>query len=71
MTTATQVEGKVVQVMGVVVDVEFPEGHLPAIYNAITIKDEQRSIDIVLEVAQQLGNSTARAVAMSSTDGLA
>ncbi|MDP6929166.1 MAG: F0F1 ATP synthase subunit beta [Planctomycetota bacterium] len=70
MTTATQVEGKVVQVMGVVVDVEFPEGHLPAIYNAITIKDEQRSIDIVLEVAQQLGNSTARAVAMSSTDGL-
>jgi F-type H+-transporting ATPase subunit beta len=70
VTTATQVEGKVVQVMGVVVDVEFPEGHLPAIYNAITIKDEQRSIDIVLEVAQQLGNSTARAVAMSSTDGL-
>jgi len=56
--------------MGAVVDVEFPEGHLPPIYNAITVVDKQRNIDIVLEVSQQIGNSTARCVAMASTDGL-
>jgi len=66
--TATEtktVEGKVLQVFGPVVDVEFPEGHLPPIYNAISIVDKERDIDLVLEVAQQIGNSTARCVSMS------
>ena len=70
MTTATQVQGKILQVFGPVVDVQFPEGHMPNLYNAITVVDASRGIDLVLEVAQQLGNSTARTVAMSSTDGL-
>ena len=70
MTTATQVQGKILQVFGPVVDVQFPEGHMPSIYNAITVVDQAKKIDLVLEVAQQLGNSTARCVSMSSTDGM-
>ncbi len=62
--------GRVVQVMGPVVDVRFPEGQLPAIYNAIKIKDESRGIDLTCEVAQHLGDDTVRTVALSSTDGL-
>ncbi len=70
MTATATTEGKILQVFGPVVDVEFPEGHLPAIYNSITVKDEASNIDLVLEVAQQLGNSTVRTVAMSTTDGM-
>lgn len=62
--------GKVVQVIGPVVDVEFPAGQLPDIYNSITITDESRNIDLVMESAQHLGNNIVRCVAMSSTDGL-
>jgi F-type H+-transporting ATPase subunit beta len=62
--------GRVVQVMGPVVDVRFPEGQLPAIYNAIKIQDEARSINLTCEVAQHLGDDTVRTVALSSTDGL-
>ncbi len=69
-TTTTKTEGKVLQVFGPVVDVQFPEGKVPAIYNAISVVDAARGIDLVLEVSQQLGNSTVRCVAMSSTDGL-
>jgi F-type H+-transporting ATPase subunit beta len=64
------VQGQILQVFGPVVDVKFPEGHMPRLYNAITVVDKQRGIDLVLEVAQQLGNSTVRTVAMSSTDGM-
>ncbi|MHC5063479.1 MAG: F0F1 ATP synthase subunit beta [Planctomycetota bacterium] len=70
MTATATVEGKILQVFGPVVDVEFPEGDLPAIYNAITVKDEAKNIDLTLEVAQQLGNSTARCVSLASTDGM-
>ncbi len=70
MTATATTEGKILQVFGPVVDVEFPEGHLPAIYNAITVKNDEQDIDLVLEVAQQLGNSTVRTVAMSTTDGV-
>jgi F-type H+-transporting ATPase subunit beta len=56
--------------MGPVVDVRFPEGQLPAIYNAIKIKDESRGIDLTCEVAQHLGDDTVRTIALSSTDGL-
>ncbi len=57
--------GKVIQITGPVVDVEFPAGELPAIYNALEIGD------LTVEVQQHLGNNWVRAVAMSSTDGLA
>jgi F-type H+-transporting ATPase subunit beta len=67
--TATT-DGKVLQVFGPVVDVRFPEGHLPAIYNAIKVANQERGISLVLEVAQHLGNNTVRCVAMSSTDGV-
>src|SRR6185436_2535851 len=64
--------GSVSQVIGAVVDVEFPAGQLPAIYNALTIKDDTTTppVDIVLEVLQHLGEATVRCVALSSTDGL-
>ncbi|MDY3974631.1 F0F1 ATP synthase subunit beta [uncultured Veillonella sp.] len=65
--------GKVVQVIGPVVDILFTAGNLPAIYNAINIKkvdDQGKEEVIVVEVMQHLGDDTVRAVAMSSTDGL-
>ena len=62
--------GKVLQVLGPVVDVEFMPDQLPAIYSAIEIKVPDKKLDITLEVAQHLGNNTVRTVAMSSTDGL-
>jgi len=62
--------GKVLQVLGPVVDVEFAPDELPAIYNAIEIKVLEQNLNITLEVAQHLGNNTVRTVAMSSTDGL-
>lgn len=62
--------GKVVQVMGPVVDAQFPAGKLPEILNAIKIKDETLNIDLTCEVAQHLGDDTVRMIALSSTDGL-
>jgi len=62
-------EGKVSQIKGAVVDVTFQEGHLPEIYNSIEI-DRGNGSKLVLEVAQHLGDSTVRTVAMDSTDGL-
>lgn len=62
--------GKVIQVIGPVVDMEFPPGKLPNIYNAVKIIDEERDIDLVCEVMQQLGDNRVRAVAMDSTEGL-
>ncbi|MBR3342459.1 MAG: F0F1 ATP synthase subunit beta [Clostridiales bacterium] len=60
--------GSVAQVMGPVVDVRFEEGHLPPINNALEIKIGSRRL--IVEVAQHIGDSTARCIAMSSTDGL-
>jgi len=62
--------GKVIQVLGPVVDCRFPTDTLPAIYNAVLIKDEKRGIDLTCEVAQHLGDDTVRMVALSTTDGL-
>jgi F-type H+-transporting ATPase subunit beta len=64
--------GKVVQVIGPVVDVEFPEGSLPAIYNAVRIKAGDGADARVLtgEVAQHLGDNTVRLIALGPTDGL-
>src|SRR6266700_5795181 len=64
-------KGKIVQVIGPVVDVEFPEG-LPAIYNALTLeyKVQNQPVKLTLEVQQHLGDNWVRTVAMSSTEGL-
>ena len=61
-------KGVVSQVMGPVVDVRFEEGHLPAIFNALTIPKGDKTLTV--EVAQHIGDNTARCIAMSSTDGL-
>ncbi len=60
--------GTVSQVMGPVVDVRFPEGALPAIYNALTMPVGSRTLTV--EVAQHIGDNIARCIAMASTDGL-
>ena len=65
--------GKIVQVIGPVVDVEFEAGHLPEIYNALRIKSEGTaagSIDVIVEVEQHLGENRVRTVAMKPTDGM-
>ncbi len=61
-------KGVVSQVMGPVVDVRFAEGCLPAIFNALTIPKGEKTLTV--EVAQHIGDNTARCIAMSSTDGL-
>jgi len=62
--------GKITQVIGPTLDVEFPSGKLPAIYNALKIEDEKRGIDLTCEVSLHVGNNVVRAIAMKSTDGL-
>ena len=61
-------QGSVSQIMGPVVDVRFSEGHLPAIYNALKIQNGDKTLTV--EVAQHVGDSIARCIAMASTDGL-
>ncbi|MBW9257259.1 MAG: F0F1 ATP synthase subunit beta [Candidatus Thiodiazotropha sp. (ex. Lucinisca nassula)] len=58
--------GKVVEIIGAVVDVEFPRGEMPKVYEALKIDEA----NLTLEVQQQLGDGVARAIAMGSTDGL-
>src|SRR5947209_6773207 len=74
MATQTQHAGKIVQVIGPVVDVEFEAGHLPAIYNAIRIQSDGKGggepLDVIAEVEQHLGENRVRAVAMKPTDGM-
>ena len=64
--------GHVTQIIGSTFDVEFPEGHLPAIYNAVKINSEHKGVKLNLtgEVQQQLGGSRVRCVALGSTDGM-
>ena len=62
--------GKIQQVIGPTVDLEFDSDHLPDILNAIRIVDEERDIDLITEVAQHIGNNVVRTIAMDSTDGL-
>jgi F-type H+-transporting ATPase subunit beta len=71
MATATApATGRVIQITGPVVDIEFPPGQLPAILNAVEIEREG-SDPLVCEVQQHLGNNWVRSVAMTTTDGLA
>jgi F-type H+-transporting ATPase subunit beta len=62
--------GTIRQVIGPTVDLEFDSDHLPDMLNAINIKDEERGIDLITEVAQHIGNNVVRTIAMDSTDGL-
>ncbi len=71
MATATKQKnktGKITQIVGVVIDVEFSVDTLPAIYNALTVRLDGK--DVTLEVAQHLSESRVKAIALSSTDGL-
>ena len=69
----SEINGKIIQVIGPVIDIEFEEGHLPKIYNAIKVprtNTEGVKEDLIVEVQQHLGEDRVRAVAMDSTDGL-
>ena len=71
VVAAEQKVGKVVQVIGPVVDIEFAGGDLPAIYNAVRIVGEAtQKIDVICEVEQHLGENRVRTVAMKPTDGM-
>ena len=61
-------KGKIVEIMGPVVDVEFENGKLPMIKDALTVQLDGKTK--VMEVAQQLGNNTVRAIMLASSDGL-
>jgi len=68
-TVTAKQDGEIRQIIGVVVDVAFPEGSLPPLYNALQVTRGDGT-EIVLEVQQHLGNNTIRAVAMDNTEGL-
>ena len=76
MTTAIETEthiGKIIQVIGPVLDVEFEADHLPELYNALRIEGTNEAgtlINVTIEVQQHIGRNQVRAVAMSSTDGV-
>ncbi|HXK19619.1 MAG TPA: F0F1 ATP synthase subunit beta, partial [Polyangiaceae bacterium] len=73
MSSTASGKGKVIQVIGPVVDVEFPPGKLPKILNALTLSNASISSEkenLVLEVAQHLGESVVRTIAMDATEGL-
>ena len=66
-------DGHITQIIGPVVDVSFPDGNLPAVYNALTITNpaiDETEGNLVCEVAQHVGENTVRAIAMDTTDGL-
>ncbi|RLA93391.1 MAG: F0F1 ATP synthase subunit beta, partial [Deltaproteobacteria bacterium] len=66
-------EGRIIQVIGPVIDVEFPEGELPAIYNAVKITNPRisdKEWNLTAEVAQHIGERVVRCIAMDTTDGL-
>ena len=72
-TVTTMNEGKIKQVIGAVVDVEFPKGELPPVYTALTVTNpsiDDRKDNLVLEVAQHTGDNTVRTISMDTTDGL-
>jgi F-type H+/Na+-transporting ATPase subunit beta len=74
MATEKHNVGKIVQVIGPVIDVEFEAGHLPEIYNALRVvsdrPDQTGAIDVIAEVEQHLGENRVRAVGMKPTDGM-
>src|SRR5438045_4556098 len=69
MAVAAPATGRVIAITGPVLDIEFPAAHLPAIFNAVEI--DRPGGTLVCEVQQHVGNNWVRAVAMTTTDGLA
>src|SRR5687768_2713439 len=69
-TAAPAATGRVIQITGPVVDIEFPAGQLPSILNAVEIQRPGQE-PLTCEVQQHLGNNWVRSVAMTTTDGLA
>ena len=72
-TETTTTKGKITQVLGAVIDVEFPVGNLPSIYNALKVTNpsiNDQPWNLTLEVAQHLGENVLRTIAMDSTEGL-
>lgn len=63
-------QGKIVEIIGAVVDVEFPHHNVPRIYDALKIEEKDNHKGLILEVQQQLGDGVVRAIAMGTTDGL-
>src|ERR1700738_37645 len=70
MATEIGTKGKVVEVLGAVIDVEFPPDKIPEIYNEVRTRIEGSDQDLILEVEQLLGNNWVRCVAMGPSDGL-
>jgi F-type H+/Na+-transporting ATPase subunit beta len=73
MSTTQQSEGKIVQCIGAVIDIQFPRESMPNIYEALKLVDEGTSFaekDLTFEVEQQLGDGVVRTIAMGSSDGL-
>jgi len=70
VTTGSRVTGRIVEIIGPTISVEFPEGHLPAIFNAIEVKRPESGEVIISEVAQHLGNNIVKCICMDNTDGL-
>ncbi|MCM8538739.1 MAG: F0F1 ATP synthase subunit beta [Lentisphaeraceae bacterium] len=69
----SEIKGKVLQVLGAVVDVEFPDGQVPAIFNALKVTNpsiNDKENNLVLEVSQHLGEGRVKTIAMDSTEGL-
>ncbi|MDR0478202.1 MAG: F0F1 ATP synthase subunit beta, partial [Burkholderiaceae bacterium] len=66
MAQAQQVQGKIVQCIGAVVDVEFPREHMPQVYDALKMEGST----LTLEVQQQIGDGVVRTIALGSSDGL-
>src|SRR2546428_771383 len=74
MSASTPVAGRVTQILGPVIDVEFPPGGLPEVFTALKVTNpgiNDQPDNLTVEVAQHLGENTARCVAMDTTDGLA
>src|SRR5947209_15125557 len=70
MAISIEVKGKIVQVLGAVVDIEFESDHLPEIYDELRLQRPGSDTYLALEVEQQLGNNWVRCIAMDATDGL-
>src|SRR5260370_28146435 len=62
----TTAEGKITQIIGAVIDVQFPREAIPKVYEALKLKD----VDLTLEVQQQLGDGVVRTIAMGASEGL-
>ena len=72
-TVQATTEGKIVQCIGAVIDIQFPREHLPKVYDALQLVEEGQSFaekGLTFEVEQQLGDGVVRTIAMGSADGL-